>query len=299
MENFPYEILIPGGQILGESASWRSIDQSMWWVDIRAKKVNRWCSSTNKIDIWTMPDVCAAVIPTNGEQVVIALREGLHLLDPKTGTMLELIKLESNLPENRLNEAKCDRQGRLWCGSMWDFGKNPTGSLYRIDSDLTVKTVRSGLTIPNGLGFSPNGRQMFFADSITGCIECADYDPSTGLPGPWQKFVREGAVKGMPDGGTVDADGCIWSTRYGAGCIARFTPKGKLDRLIHLPVSRPTSCSFGGSNFDVLFITSASQGMSSEALTVEPHAGAVVTLRPGVQGLPEPSFVLEENSLNR
>lgn len=292
-QTVPYEILSPGGQILGESASWCSLDQSIWWVDIRAPQVKRWSSSTNKIDIWTMPELCGAVIPTSGEKVVVALREGLHLLDPRTGTLVDLIKLESDLPQNRLNEAKCDRQGRLWCGSMWDFGKNPTGSLYRIDSELTVNKIRSGVTIPNGLGFSPDGRQMFFVDSITGCIECAPYDADTGVPGPWNILVQEGAVQGRPDGGTVDADGCVWSTRYGGGCIARFTPKGKLDRLIQLPFSQPTSCSFGGVNLDTLFITSASQRMSPEALIAEPLAGAVVTLRPGVQGLPEPLFLLK------
>lgn len=297
IQNLRYEILAPAGQILAESANWCSRDKSLWWVDIRAHQVKRWSSSTDKIDIWILPEVCAAVIPTSGEEVVVALREGLHLLDPNTGAVINLLKLESDLPENRLNEAKCDRQGRLWCGSMWDFGKHPTGSLYRIDSDLEVSIVRRGLTIPNGLAFSPNGREMFFVDSITGCIECADYDTHTGLPGPWRNLVQEGALQGLPDGGTVDADGCIWSTRYGAGCIARYTPKGKLDRLINLPVSQPTSCTFGGENLDTLFITSASQRMSSQALLAEPLAGAVIALRPGVQGLPEPTFILKKKTL--
>ncbi|MEP6969622.1 MAG: SMP-30/gluconolactonase/LRE family protein, partial [Betaproteobacteria bacterium] len=188
------------------------------------------------------------------------------------------------------NEAKCDRQGRLWCGSMWDFGKQPTGGLYRISTACETRKVRSAVTIPNGIGFSPDGRRMVFVDTATGRIENAPYDTDAGMPGPWSTLVEAAAAPGRPDGSTVDAEGCIWSARFGAGCVARFTPKGKLDRLIRLPVSQPTSCSFGGANLDTLFVTSATQRLMPEALAAEPLAGALLALRPGVQGLTEPPF---------
>ena len=290
MQTMPFEVVAPAGHTLGESATWCSRTQTLWWVDIRAPQVKRWSSATNAIDVWVMPELCGAVVPTTGVELVVALRTGLHALDPRTGALVALVTLEAGQPEHRLNEAKCDRQGRLWCGSMWDFGRHPTGSLYRIGPDLVTHRARSAVTIPNGIGFSPDGRRMLFVDTSTGRIECATYDPETGMPGPWSTLVHADVVHGKPDGGTVDAAGCIWSARFGAGCIARFTPQGKLDRLIHLPVSQPTSCSFGGANLDTLFITSATQRLTHEALAAEPLAGAVLALRPGVQGLVEPPF---------
>ena len=291
METLPFEVIAPAGQILGESATWCVRTQMLWWIDIRALQVKRWNSATCAIDVWTMPELCGAVVPTTGTGVVVALRSGIGLLDPPSGALTPLATLESGHPEHRLNEAKCDRQGRLWCGSMWDFGKHPTGGLYRVGTDLETREVRSAVTIPNGLGFSPDGRRMFFVDTALGRIESAAYDTDAGMPGPWNTLVDADAAPGKPDGSTVDAEGCIWSTRFGAGCIARFTPQGKLDRLIRLPVSQPTSCSFGGPNLDTLFVTCATQRLTPEALAAEPLAGALLVMRPGVQGLVEPPFL--------
>jgi sugar lactone lactonase YvrE len=290
MESLPFDVIAPAGQTLGESASWCARTQALWWIDIRAPQVKRWNSATGAIDVWTMPELCGAVVPTGGAEVVVALRADLRWLDPRTGALVPLASLETGQPEHRLNEAKCDRQGRLWCGSMWDFGKQATGGLYRLSTDLQVRKVRSAVTIPNGISFAPDGRRMYFVDTATGCIETADYDTDAGMPASWRTLVGAGVAPGRPDGNTVDADGCIWSTRFGAACIARFTPQGKLDRLIRLPVSQPTSCAFGSPDLGTLFITSATQRLTPEALAAEPMAGALLALRPGVQGLTEPSF---------
>lgn len=290
MQSLPFDVIAPAGQVLGESASWCARTQMLWWIDIRAAMVKRWNSATGAIDVWTMPELCGAVVPTTGAKVVVALRAGIQWLDPFNGSLTPLVTLETGQLEHRLNEAKCDRQGRLWCGSMWDFGKHPTGGLYRVATDLGTRKVRGAVGIPNGIGFSPDGRRMVFVDTSTGCIESAAYDTDTGMPGPWSILVGAGAAPGKPDGNTVDAEGCIWSARFGAGCIARFTPQGKLDRLLRLPVSQPTSCSFGGPNLDTLFVTSATQRLQPEVLAAEPLAGAVLALHPGAQGIAEPPF---------
>jgi sugar lactone lactonase YvrE len=290
LEKLPFEVVAAARHVLGESSTWCVQRQLLWWIDIRAGQVNRWDSSTGCTKSWTVPELCGAVVTTMGAEVIVALRAGIHSLDPQTGELSLLVTLETGQSEHRLNEAKCDRQGRLWCGSMWDFGKHPTGGLYRITPEFVTNKVRSGVSIPNGLGFSPDGRRMFFVDTVTGCIESALYDTDTGTPGPWSTLVQVDVAPGRPDGNAVDAAGCIWSTRFGAGCIARFTPYGKLDRLIHLPVSQPTSCTFGGANLDTLFITSATQWLTPEALTDEPLAGAVLALQPGVQGIADPVF---------
>ena len=140
MESLPFDVIAPAGQILGESASWCVRTQVLWWIDIRAPQVKRWNSATGAIDVWTMPELCGAVVPTTGDAVVVALRAGIRWLDPRTGALAPLATLETGHPEHRLNEAKCDRQGRLWCGSMWDFGKHPTGGL--IASPPTLRCAR-------------------------------------------------------------------------------------------------------------------------------------------------------------
>lgn len=290
MEQLAVEVVAPAGHILAETAVWCHRTQRLWWVDIRAQQVKRLDVGTGTIAVWPMPELAGAVVPMHDGRMAVALRSALHSLDPRNGSLAALLTVEADMPDNRLNEAKCDRQGRLWCGSMWDFGVRTAGSLYRIGPSLQAEKMRTGITIPNGLGFSPDGRQMFFTDTATGSIEAAHYDIATGSPGAWHTLVYAGVAPGKPDGATVDSDGCIWSTRFGAGCLARFTPTGRLDRLVALPVSQPTSCTFGGPDLRTLFVTSATQRMAPEALAAEPLAGAVLALRPGVQGVPEPPF---------
>lgn len=290
IEQLDFEVVAPAGHILAETGVWCVPTQQLWWVDIRAPSVKRWDSRTGVINVWPMPELAGAVVLMGDGRVAVALRGSIHCLDPRDGSLTPMLVLERDLPNNRLNEAKCDHQGRMWCGSMWDLGVQTAGSLYRIDPDLRVTKVRASVTVPNGIAFSPDGDQIYFVDTPKGAIEVAPYDADTGTPGNWRTLVKAGVAPGRPDGNTVDSEGCIWSARYGAGCVARFTPGGKLDRLIKLPVSQPTSCTFGGAGLDTLFITSASQRMEPAALAAEPLAGSVLALRPGVQGLPEPAF---------
>jgi sugar lactone lactonase YvrE len=139
------------------------------------------------------------------------------------------------------------------------------------------------------LCFSVDGRRAFFADTPRGCIEVADLEPGTGDPGAWRLF-DDGKAPGHPDGATIDAEGCLWSARPGGGCLARFTPDGHLDRLVLLPVSRPTSCAFGGSDLRTLFVTTSRQRLSAEELATEPLAGRLLALDVGACGIAEPSF---------
>jgi len=293
-EVLPFEVVAPAAGLapdtLGESPAWCARSQVLWWVDIRAPQVRRWSAGSGVFDRWPMPELCGAVVPTTGAQVAVALRGDIRLFDPASGTLAPLVTLETGQPAHRLNEARCDRQGRLWCGSMWDFGRQPTGALYRVapqQGSMVARRVRAGVTIPNGIGFAPDGDRMVFVDTATGCIEVAPYDIEEGMPGAWRTLVEAGAAPGKPDGNAVDAQGCIWSARFGAGCLARFTPQGRLDRVIALPVSQPTACVFGGADLATLFVTSATQRMAPEARAGEPLAGALLALRPGVQGLAE------------
>lgn len=292
MSNAPlaFDVLHEQRDTLGETPVWCGEHGLLWWVDIRAPALMCWDSGSQATRQWTMPELACAVVTARHGQVVLALRQGLFRFDPADESLRALVTLETGLPENRLNEARCDRQGRLWCGSMWDFGVQTRGSLYRIDADRTVVCARSAITVPNGIAFAPDGRSLYFVDTPTGRLEVADYDPASGRPGPWRTLVEPGVVPGKPDGSAVDSDGCIWSTRSGAGRLARFTPEGRLDRIVPLPVSQPTGLAFGGAALDTLFVTSSRQRMDAQALAAEPLAGAVLALRVGVSGLAETPF---------
>lgn len=278
------------GDVLGESPSWLAQDQCLFWVDLRAPALHRIDPVTGAVKTWPMPDLIGAVVGRQHGGVVVAVRHGLYGFDPQTQELAPLASVEPGPPENRLNDAKCDPAGRIFCGSMWDFGLQTTGGLYRVDATGAVTQIRSAVTVANAIAFAPDGRTLYFTDTRLGAIEQADYDPQTGEVGPWRLFAAADTAPGRPDGATVDADGYLWNARYQGGCLARFAPDGRLDRLIELPVSQPTSCAFGGRDLRTLYVTTARQKLSAEALAAEPLAGALLALDVGVAGLVEPLF---------
>jgi sugar lactone lactonase YvrE len=193
----------------------------------------------------------------------------------------------------RFNDGRCDRQGRLWAGTMvMNMGlASKAGALYRYDA-AGLQRVMDGLITPNGLGFSPDGRVMYLSDSHPSVqsIWAFDYDTDSGTPSNRRLFVDMNVYPGRPDGAAVDADGCYWICGNDAGLIHRFTPAGKLDRSLAVPVKKPAMCAFGGAGLDTLFVTSIRPGGDVD-LSDQPLAGSVFALRPGVRGLPEPAFV--------
>jgi sugar lactone lactonase YvrE len=193
----------------------------------------------------------------------------------------------------RFNDGRCDRQGRMWAGTMvMNMGlASKDGALYRFDAAGLHKLI-DGLITPNGLGFSPDGRVMYLSDShpTVQSIWAFDYDTDSGIPSNRRLFVDMNAYPGRPDGAAVDADGCYWICGNDAGLIHRFTPAGKLDRSLAVPVKKPAMCAFGGAGLDTLFVTSIRPGGDVD-LSDQPLAGSVFALRPGVRGLPEPAFV--------
>lgn len=278
------------GDVLGESPSWLAREQCLYWIDLRAPALRRLDPARGAVESWAMPDLTGAVVGRRSGGLVVAVRHALLGFDPRDGEFATIANVEDGPPENRLNDAKCDPAGRILCGSMWDFGLRTTGGLYRVDMTGAVTQLRSGVTVANAIAFAPDGRTLYFTDTRQGAIEQADYDPATGEIGPWRLFAAADAAPGRPDGATVDADGYLWNARYQGGCLARFAPDGRLDRLIELPVSQPTSCAFGGPDLRTLYVTTARQKLSAEALGAEPLAGALLALDVGVAGLVEPLF---------
>jgi sugar lactone lactonase YvrE len=193
----------------------------------------------------------------------------------------------------RLNDGRCDRQGRFWAGSMvLNMGANAAdGTLYRYSAGQRgpLEAQLGGFIVPNGLGFSPDGRTMYLSDShpLVQQIWAFDYDTDSGTPSNRRLFVDMNQFAGRPDGAAVDAEGCYWICANDAGLIHRFTPDGRLDRSLAVPVKKPSMCAFGGSRLDTLFVTSIRPGDDHDEQSL---AGGVFALNPGVKGLPEPQF---------
>jgi sugar lactone lactonase YvrE len=219
---------------------------------------------------------------------LVALPDRIALFDPATEKLETVAALRVRIPDHRFNDGRCDRQGRFWAGTMHNITRAPEGVLYRLDRGRgELVTAKTGICIPNSLAWSPDGRTMYFADSLRYAIFAYDFDPSSGQMSNERTFT-ETRAPGFPDGSTVDADGYLWNAEFNAGHVVRYAPDGRIDSLIELPVMRPTCCAFGGPDLDVLYVTTASQWMTESELTAQPMAGALLAIDTDVRGLPEP-----------
>ena len=225
--------------------------------------------------------------------LVVATDDGFCAFAPDDGALTPLAPdPEPDLPRNRLNDSRCDRVGRFWAGSMHDptSDKIAAGRLHRLDPDLGVSTVLRGLGVSNGLAFSPDGRTMYHADTWAETVWAYDYDPDEGAPTKKRVFAEFFDLAGRPDGAAVDESGCYWVALARGGQIARFSPRGVLDRLVPFPVSAPTMPAFGGSGLDTMYVTCLGRGSVPEDVARPGLDGGLFAFDPGCAGLPEPTF---------
>ena len=276
-----------GADKLGECCLWDERERRLWWIDSRGPMLKS-LDEHGAVTMLVLPETVGSVAFREKGGMLAALKSGIYFLDPWSGALEPAAKPEAQLPENRFNDDRCDRAGRFWSGTMNDVRRDPTGSLYLFKKDLSFVKFKSEIVIPNSLAFSPDGRTMYFADTLRQLIWAYDYDPASGSATNERVFVD--AKPGHPDGSCVDAEGCLWNAEYGNWRVVRYTPGGKLDRAIELPVQNPTCCCFGGEGLDTLFVTSATQRLKPEDLAKQPLAGSLLALRPGVTGLPESRF---------
>ncbi|KPM53601.1 gluconolactonase [Frankia sp. R43] len=240
--------------------------------------------------------VAAALRPRRTGGTVIALERGFMLVDPAgpddptgliSGTRRYLGDLWDVAAEVRMNEGGCDPDGHFYCGSMAYAETTGAGSLYRLSPDGTVSVELTDVTISNGLAWSPDGAQAYYVDSPTARVDVFDYDTERGLHGRRTLLtVPDGS--GVPDGLTVDADGYLWVALWGGGAVHRYSPAGRLDGIVALPVPRVTACAFGGDRLDTLYITTSQRHTD---LTRYPAAGAVFAAAAGVRGQPVLPFL--------
>ncbi|MNO77729.1 L-arabinolactonase [compost metagenome] len=290
------ELIVDARNAVGESPVWVPEESALYWVDIPAGGLQRWSADTGQVATWKTPQMLACIAPHADGGWVAGMESGFFRLHPRNDGSLDsepLAHVDHSRADMRLNDGRCDRQGRFWAGSMvLNMGANAAnGTLYRYSAGQRgpLDSRLSGFIVPNGLGFSPDGRTMYLSDSHPQIqqIWAFDYDTETGTPSNRRVFVDMNRHEGRPDGAAVDADGCYWICANDAGLIHRFTPDGRLDRSLAVPVKKPTMCAFGGPRLDTLFVTSIRPGDDHDPQSL---AGGVFALDPGVKGLPEPRF---------
>ena len=284
------EPVVRSPDILGESPLWDWRTERLFWVDVRAPALRSLDPSSGRTRSWPMPEIVSAVMLRAAGGLVVGLRSGLHTFNPDTAALEMLHPIDEPQHEgNRVNDCKVDRSGALWWSTMWDFGLHTTGSLYRLHPDGTNETIRTDITVPNGLCFDPGGERGHFADTATGRLETFRIR-ADGSVGDWRELGGSLDLPGRPDGSACDARGYVWNARYGGGAVACIAPSGELAARIDLPTSQPSCCAFGGSDLRTLFVTTSRQKLSDVALAREPMAGALLRVPVEHAGQREPAF---------
>jgi sugar lactone lactonase YvrE len=262
---------------LGEGPVWRGL-------------VYRYDPATRASRTFPVDTQVGAVALTDSGDLVLAVRDGFARLDLDTGRVRMIADVEADRPDQRMNDGTCDPAGRFWAGTM-AFDKRPgAGALYRLDLDGRVHTMLRDITISNGLDWSDDGRLMYYIDTPTRSIDVLEFDVATGAIANRRSLVRVPRGEGWPDGLTLDADGYIWVALWSGGAVRRYAPDGRLDRVLPVPATHPTSCAFGGPDLGDLYVTTAATALTPEERLRQPLAGGLFRCRPGVQGRPAHRF---------
>jgi sugar lactone lactonase YvrE len=275
---------------LGEGVIWDAAGAAAWWTDIQGSALYRYSPQDKQLDQWATPERlgCFALV-VDSDNLICGFATGFAYFNPATGAIQWLSKIEQNNPGTRLNDGRADRQGRFWAGAMVESGEQGAGALYCLDHQLQVSSPLSGLSISNGLCWSPDGKLMYHTDTPSRRIYRYDFDTDNGAISNQSLLVR--TDKGcFPDGATVDAEGYIWSAQWAASQVVRYSPQGDVDFVLPLPVSQPTCVAFGGPTLNQLFITSAYQGMDTQARKAEPQAGNLFIFQTDIKGIEDPLF---------
>ncbi len=284
------ECVLPWGSQLGEAPVWHAERQALYWVDILQPAVHRFDPATGRNETREFRKLVSAVLPAEGGSLFVATQDGIEELDFESGRLTPFVHPEQGLAGNRLNDAKVGPGGAVWVGSMRMDASRPSGCLYRITGDGCVTRMEGGIAVSNGLDWSPDNRTFYFVDTVPGLIYAYDCLPGTGILENRRVFASVPEEKGRPDGLTVDRAGGVWCAVWDGWRVNRYAPDGTLDRVIELPVPRPTSVAFGGSDLDTLYVTSARTRLPATTLSEAPLSGGIFACKPGESGLPPRLF---------
>jgi L-arabinonolactonase len=295
------QLVVDGRHTLGEGIVWNARSGKLLWTDIEGSELWSHDPASGALERWPLPErLCSMALTGSDERLLLALASGLAFFDLPSGELTRICDVEAHLPGTRLNDGRCDRQGRFVFGvfNQARDPKHPIGGFYRLNRDLSLERLPlGGVAIANSICFSPDGRTMYYCDSATREIRCCDYAPGSGAVSNMRVFAPADAAPGDPDGSAIDAEGYLWNARWGAGQVVRFAPDGSVDRTLELPALQPTCVAFGGPRLDVLYATSATTELPAAHLAMAPGSGGVFAQVLDVCGLPESRFGVLETDI--
>ncbi len=270
---------------LGEGPVW--FDGAVWFVDIKTHQVHRFDPQSGERRSWTAPEQVGFIFPARSGGFVAGLQSGLHRFDPVSGRFGLLVEVEPDKPGNRLNDGVVDPAGRLWFGTMDNDERAKSGAFYRFEGGELHRTGIEGIVITNGPAVSPDGRKLYWVDTLGGGIFACEIAEDGSL-GTSREFARIAPDEGHPDGPTVDSEGHVWISLYAGWEARRYAPSGELVDRVRLPVANITKIAFGGSDLRTAYVTTARQLLSPEAIAKQPQIGDLFEFRVEVPGMPCP-----------
>ncbi|MGC9450363.1 MAG: SMP-30/gluconolactonase/LRE family protein [Oceanipulchritudo sp.] len=273
---------------LGEGPVWQK--DSLWWVDIEGRLLHKWIPLSGEKETFPMPERIGFAVPTGDADWIIGLQSGIYRWNPVEGSIVRLHAPEPADKHTRFNDGKCDPHGRLWAGTMSLRGESGAGSLYRISGNACDR-VLSDVCISNGLAWSRDSGRMYYIDTPTGEVASFDFEPESGAIANRRAVVRFERQAGAPDGMTIDAEGRLWVALWGGFGVQCIDPlSGQIIARVNLPVPNVTSCTFGGPEMNILYITTARAGLDQKTLARHPHAGDVFSVQTQIKGTPVDCF---------
>lgn len=280
------ETLVESGCLLGEGPVWRPETETLYWTDIEGRRLWRWSADIGPSSVPVIASAGGLVLGPR-ETLVAPMDRGFAMVEANTGAARAIGNPLASPAGTLMNDGKCDRRGRLICGSKHLAESAGEGVAFVLDRGQS-RVLMEGFVVFNGPAFSPGGECIYYADSPTKRIMTAAYDIDRGgIVGKPEVFAELGAEEGYPDGMTVDGEGGLWNARWDGWALARYRPDGMLDRVVDLPVPRPTSVAFGGAGMETLFVTSARTRLDEGTLKSAPLSGSVFTVRTGCRGIAE------------
>lgn len=272
---------------LGEGPVWVDRDEALWFVDIKKQKIHRYDPASGSKRSWDSPEQVGFVLPAERGGFVAGLQSGLHHFDEASGKFELIVEVDSDKPTNRLNDGVVDPQGRLWFGTMDNNEKAKSGAFYCFADGRLTRTQIDNIEITNGPAVSPDGRVLYYVDTLKGTIDCADIQDVGSLTN-LRPFVRIDPAKGHPDGPTIDSEGCVWISLYAGWEARRYSPAGELIESVRFPVANITKVAFGGPDLRMAYATTARQMLTPEEIAEQPQIGDLFQFTVDVPGVPCP-----------
>lgn len=279
----PSKVLIDRQSVLGEGSIWHPTEKLLYRIDIDNGFLFTLEPKSGKETMYELGQKVGTVVPIDTGGVMVALKDGIYSYNMKNRQLKLLVSPEKEKAENRFNDGKCDPAGRFWVGSM---GPQYQASLYKIEANGTCLKMLDSVSTSNGIVWTADKKTMYYIDTNTGAVRAFDYDNNSGNISNPRIVIKFPQGVGYPDGMSIDSEGMLWIAHWGGYCVGRWNPaNGKMIAKVDVPAPNVTSCAFGGKNLDILYITTASTGMSEQDLKKYPDSGKLFAANPGVKGV--------------